>query len=122
MEFEGNDAIYLQIAERLCDQILASTWLPSQRLPSVRELAVSIEVNPNTVVRSFNHLEYQKIIFKKRGIGFFVAKDAVTHILQRRTQDFQARKAPEFFSLMRQLNLELDDLIPLFEKFVKNER
>ena len=121
MEFKGNDAIYLQIAERLCDKILANAWLPGDRLPSVRELAVKIEVNPNTVVRSFNYLEQHYILFKKRGIGYFISEKAVSHIIKRRKQDFKIRQAPAFFSTMSQLGLEVDGLIPLFKAYkIKN--
>jgi DNA-binding transcriptional regulator YhcF (GntR family) len=121
MEFEGNDAIYLQIAERLCDKILAKEWSSGDRLPSVRDLSIKIEVNPNTVIRSFKHLEQQKIIYKKRGIGFFVSEGAVTKIIKKRKQDFKARQAPAFFASMRQLGLEIADLIPLFDEYkIKN--
>ena len=119
MEFKGNDAIYLQIAQRLCDNILDNNWLPGERLPSVRELAVRIEVNPNTVIRSFNHLEQQEIIFKKRGIGYFISEKAVSDILKKRKHDFKTRQAPAFFASMSQLGLEVDDLIPLFKKYKK---
>lgn len=120
MEFKGNNAIYLQIAERLCDEMLANAWLPGDRLPSVRELAVKIEVNPNTVVRSFNYLEQHYILFKKRGIGYFISEKAVSHIIKRRKQDFKIRQAPAFFSTMSQLGLEVDDLIPLFKAYKLN--
>lgn len=122
MEFEGKDAIYVQIAERLCDKILAHAWLPGERLPSVRELAVGIEVNPNTVIRSFNYLEQQNVIFKKRGIGYFVAEGAVTNIMQRRKQEFKTRQAPAFFSAMSQLGLDVADIILLFEEFKQTSR
>lgn len=117
MEFEGKEAIYLQIAERLCDEILARVWQSGERLPSVRELAVRIEVNPNTVVRSFSHLEQLRVIFKERGIGYFVSKDAIARILGRRKQEFIAHQAPAFFTSMEQLGLNLEDLIPLYEKY-----
>ncbi len=117
MEFEGRDAIYIQIAERLCDEIIASVWSSGKRLPSVRELAVSIEVNPNTVLRSFSHLEQQQVIYKKRGMGYFVSQDAITHILKIRKQEFINRQVPAFFASMGQLNLNLEDLIVLYDKF-----
>ncbi len=117
MEFEGKDAIYLQIAERLCDEILAKVWPTGARLPSVRELAVKIEVNPNTVMRSFSYLEQQKVIFKQRGIGYFVLQDAISRILRNRKQEFMTHQAPSFFKTMEQLGLDLEDLISLYEKF-----
>jgi GntR family transcriptional regulator len=75
MEFGDNNAIYLQIADHFCENILLQKWNPGDRIPSVREMAVSIEVNPNTVMRTFNYLQDKGIIFNKRGIGYFVTED-----------------------------------------------
>jgi len=62
MDFGDSNAIYLQIADQLSENILLRRWNPGDRIPSVRELAVSIEVNPNTVMRTFNYLQDKGII------------------------------------------------------------
>ena len=67
MQFDPNKAIYLQIADRIMDRIMDGTFAADQRVPSVRELAAEVEVNPNTVVRSYEWLEQRGIIFNKRG-------------------------------------------------------
>jgi DNA-binding transcriptional regulator YhcF (GntR family) len=70
MEFRENQAIYLQIAELICERILLKQWASEDKVPSVRELAVQLEVNPNTVMRTYDFLEQKDIIFTKRGMGF----------------------------------------------------
>ena len=68
MEFKAQRAIYLQIADHVCEKILKKILQENDRIPSVREFAVSIEVNPNTIVRTYAYLEEQGIIYKQRGI------------------------------------------------------
>ena len=76
MQFKENQTIYLQIAERISDEILLGHYAIGARIPSVREYAALVEVNANTVMRSYEFLQTQGIIFNKRGIGFFVSPDA----------------------------------------------
>ena len=77
MEFRQNRPIYLQIADLIADDILNGKWQPGARIPSVRELSVSVEVNPNTAMRAYAYLQDQGIIVNRRGIGYFAAQGAV---------------------------------------------
>ena len=76
MNFKESRAIYLQIADRICDDILLGQYEEEWRIPSVREYASIVEVNANTVMRSYEYLQSQEVIYNKRGIGFFVASGA----------------------------------------------
>lgn len=76
MDFRDTKAIYLQIADRICDEVLVGKFAEDGRIPSVREYAAVVEVNANTVMRSFDQLQSQGIIYNKRGIGYFVAAGA----------------------------------------------
>ena len=67
MEFRKQKSIYQQIADRLMDQLLAGTPPADERMPSVRDVAVSLGVNPNTVMRSFDYLQQEGIIYNRRG-------------------------------------------------------
>ena len=73
MKFKENQTIYLQISERICDEILLGKYLEESRIPSVREYAALVEVNANTVMRSYEFLQQQDIIYNKRCIVFFVS-------------------------------------------------
>ena len=63
MDFSNDKAIYIQIAERLCDEILAGKYREDERVPSVREYAVLLEVNTNTTVKSYDQLASEGIIY-----------------------------------------------------------
>ena len=81
MEFRKQKSIYQQIADRLMDQLLAGTPPADERMPSVRDVAVSLGVNPNTVMRSFDYLQQEGIIYNRRGVGYFASPDAKEKIL-----------------------------------------
>jgi len=72
MEFRDKQAIYLQISEYVCEQILLNKWLVGEKISSIRDLAVAMQVNPNTVQRAYDFLQQQEIITNKRGVGYFV--------------------------------------------------
>jgi DNA-binding transcriptional regulator YhcF (GntR family) len=120
MEFKESQAIYLQIADHLCEQILLDKWKPDDRIPSVRELAVQLEVNPNTVMRTCEYLQQYDIIYNKRGIGYFVSVNAGNKIKQLKKERFLANELPQFFRNIYLLDMELDELKPHYEKYKKS--
>lgn len=67
MKFKESKSIYLQIADRINDEILQGQYAEEGRIPSVREYAATVEVNANTVVRTYDYLQGQEIIYNKRG-------------------------------------------------------
>lgn len=110
MEFHENQAIYLQIADHFCENILQKTWKEGEKIPSVRETAVMVEVNPNTALRSFNYLQEQGIIYNKRGIGYHVADQGYQRALLFKKQQFIQEELPRVFRSMDLLGLDFDDL------------
>ncbi len=121
MEFKENQAIYLQIAELVCENVLSGLWKPGDRIPSIRELAESIEVNPNTVVRTYAYLQDQGLIQNQRGIGYFLTDRAyeVTATLKR--QSFVSRDLPQLFRTMDLLRMSFEDLRQLYAAHRGNE-
>lgn len=81
MKFKESKSIYLQIADRICDEILQGQYTEEERILSVREYAATVEVNANTVVRTYDYLQGQEIIYNKRGIGYFVSAGLKTGLL-----------------------------------------
>ena len=122
MKFRKQRAIYLQIGDYLCENILTGTYAPGDKIPSVRDMAVSVEVNPNTVMRTYTALQQKGILFNQRGIGFFVADDAVEKILEMKKREFLKADLPDFFKTIRLLNLQYEDLQELYQiEEAKNE-
>ncbi len=119
MQFRESQAIYLQIADYVCEKILLKEWKAEERIPSVRELAVQLEVNPNTVMRTFEFLQQQEIIYNQRGIGYFVSPGAVKSAIQYRKNEFTEKDLPQVFRNMYLLDMDIEELKPRFEKFKK---
>jgi len=106
----------MQIAEYFCENILKKDWKQNEKIPSVREIAVLVEVNPNTAIRAYTFLQDQGIIYNKRGIGYFVAEDGYDRALDIRKGEFVQKDLPDVFKTMTLLNLKLDDLVQLYKK------
>jgi GntR family transcriptional regulator len=120
MEFRDNKAIYLQIAEFICERILLKQWAVGDKIPSVRELAVQLEVNPNTVARTVEFLQQKDIIFTKRGMGYFVSDEAVEKVLAFKKDDFLQNDLPLFFKNIQLLGIDFEELKGKFEEFKVN--
>lgn len=115
---ENNKAIYLQIADNICDAILQGEFIEGERLPSVREYAASIEVNANTVMRSYERLASMELIFNKRGIGFFVADDAKHRIDKMRSEEMMHQQLPPIFKVLHLLGVTPDELRDAYKNFI----
>ncbi len=119
MQFRESIAIYLQIADYILERILLKQWRTDERIPAVRELAVQLEVNPNTVMRTYEFLQGQNIIYNQRGIGYFVAPDAIKNATQYRRTEFIEKELPNIFRNMFMLDMDIDELKTRYEKFKK---
>jgi GntR family transcriptional regulator len=117
MEFNKNKAIYLQIAELICEQILRKTWEVGGKIPSVRELAVQLEVNPNTVNRTYEMLQNQDIIFTKRGMGYFISENAPEKVRVFRREEFFQNDLPDFFKNLFLLQINMKEIQEKYEVF-----
>jgi GntR family transcriptional regulator len=120
MEFKETPAIYVQIAEYVCEQILLKKWKLGDKIISIRDLAVNMEVNPNTVQRGYDFLQQRNIITNKRGIGYFIEDDAMGRILSFRREQFIENELPVFMRNIYLLNIDFKDIKTLFEQFVKD--
>lgn len=121
MDFNNTQAIYLQIADYVCDKIQLKIWKEDEKIPSVRELAVMLEVNPNTVMRSYEYLQNQEIIYTKRGMGYFAQANAAAGILKARRTQFIKEELPQLFKKMQLLNIAVTDLQTGYEQFINQK-
>lgn len=119
--FSNDKAIYLQMADRLCDEILAGTYGADGRIPSVREYAVMLEVNTNTAVKAYDALARDGIIYNRRGLGYFVSPTARDTIMKSRRCEFMDRTLPEMFRNMRLLGIGMDEVTKRWNQCERGE-
>jgi GntR family transcriptional regulator len=120
MDFKENPAIYIQIAEFVCEQILLKKWKLGEKIVSIRDLAVNMEVNPNTVQRAYDFLQQRNIITNKRGVGYFIEDDAMDRILSFRREQFIENELPVFMRNVYLLKIDFKEIKTMFEQFVKD--
>ena len=116
MLFNNDKAIYLQIADRLSDEILSGVYKAFDRVPSVREYAGQLGVNANTAVKAYDQLAQEGVIFNKRGLGYFVAEDAHRHIKSTRREAFLNNVLPQVVRQMRMLNISMDEFERVYNR------
>ncbi|GAK34946.1 MAG: GntR family transcriptional regulator [Bacteroides graminisolvens] len=120
MDFKNYKAIYLQIADRICDEILLGTYGEEERIPSVREYASVVEVNANTAMRAFDYLQSLQVIYNKRGIGYFVAVGAKGAILKLRKEMFLKDELEYFFKQLCSMNVSVVELSAMYNEYITN--
>ena len=120
MEFQTQTAIWMQIAQQIATRIMSGEWAPGERIPSVRELAAEVQVNPNTVVRSVTFLQEAGIIINQRGVGYFVAEDGVVKARDLRKKAFSDEMLPVFFQTIDQLGIQWDELKSWYHQYQNN--
>ena len=117
MIFKESKPIYLQIADRICDEILQGIYHEGERIPSVREYAAMVEVNANTAMRAFDFLQNQSVITMKRGIGYYVSYGAGERILAFRREAFYNEELFDFFHQIYTLGFSMEEMTELYRKY-----
>ena len=120
MNFSENQSIYIQITAFIKEQILLGKWEQEEKIPSVRDLAAWLQVNPNTVMRACEFLQQEGIIYNRRGIGNHLAADARERILASRRENFLQSEIPAFLKNMHLLGIGFDELEGQYKSFLKD--
>ncbi len=110
MEFKTEKPIYRQIADYVYESIASGSWPEAQRVPSVRDLAAQLQVNPNTVMRAYERLQAAEIITNSRGIGYFVAEGAKQRVVELKRAEFFETPLPEIFDTMETLGISWEEV------------
>ncbi|MBR9921082.1 MAG: GntR family transcriptional regulator [Bacteroidetes bacterium] len=118
MDFKQPKAIYIQIADYLLDNILSGQIKPGDKISSVRELASEVQVNPNTVVRTFSFLQDKEIIYNQRGIGYFVTDDGLSKTRALRKERFFEQFLPDVFKSMDLLEISMDEVVVRYKNSI----
>ena len=118
MNFKQNIPIYIQIAERIMDEILTGIYPEDGRIPSVREYGMALEVNVNTMVKVYDHLTSNGLIYNKRGLGYFVCEGAPAKIREMRKTHFFSEFLPQLAEKMDQLHITVEDMNKELAKYL----
>lgn len=110
MNFKDNTPIYKQIIDYCFGRILSAVWLPDERIPSVRELALALGVNTHTVLKALDYLQNHRIIIPRRGMGFYLAPDAPTRVNATRREEFFNERLPELLREMNMLSISIPEV------------
>lgn len=117
MPFNETRPIYQQIADRLADEVMRGVYQEGERIPSVREYAALLGVNPNTVVRAYDYLQIRDIIFNKRGLGYFVADGAVDAIARMSLAAFRDEELPRIVERINALGISPQQLLEMIKNY-----
>jgi GntR family transcriptional regulator len=111
MEFKPNYPIYLQVADYICEGLLKGDWRNGDKLPALKDLAVTTSVNPNTVIKALGYLVDNQILNTQRGVGYFITDNARAITMEMKRRQFIDEVLPGVFASMDLLGLRPEDLI-----------
>ena len=115
--FNQDKPIYLQISDRICNEILTGTFQDDNRIPSVRDYAALLQVNANTAVKAYEQLSRDGIIYMRRGMGYFVTAGARDRIMAQRREAFIKETLAGVFSDMELLGITIEDVIKEYDTY-----
>ncbi len=120
MDFGTNKPIYLHIYDIVAERIISHRWHEGDRVPSVRELAAELQVNPNTVMRAYDALQQGGLIAPTRGIGYFVAEGAAARALEESRREFVENELTQLFRRMETLGFTPEEISTLYSNYKTN--
>ncbi len=116
IEFDNQTPIYLQIADMIRDAILAGDISEEEAIPSVRQLSVEHNLNPQTVLNATQELINEELIEKRRGLGMFVKSGARAQLRNRAMEEFSEHTLPELIRTAGRLGMTKEELIQRIEE------
>ncbi|MBN2830167.1 MAG: GntR family transcriptional regulator [Candidatus Cloacimonetes bacterium] len=119
MEFTNEMPIYLQLKRMVEEGILSGYYKADDTLPSIRALALDYRLNPQTVSSAFSELMNEGIVYKKRGLGFFVSENAKEMLLRQRKSEFYEKEVNDFAKKVKFLGIDISEICSLLKKIVE---
>ena len=122
INFDEHKPIYLQISDSICEKILNDEYTEDGRIPSIREMGAKLGVNPNTVMRSYDHLKSLDIIYDKRGMGFFASPDAKKSVKKMYKKEFMGLEMLSIAKKINLLEISLDDFVESLKEVLEEQK
>ena len=108
-EFDNNIPIYIQLVDILKKDIISGNLKPGEKIPSVRDLASTMKVNPNTMQKALSELENMKLIYTERTNGSFVSTDK--KLIEKYKYTEATNLFNKFFSSMESIGFEKSEAL-----------
>ena len=116
LSLDQEKLIFIQIAEGIEDGILTGAFPEESQIPSITEFSVNYKINPATALKGINLLVDEEIVFKKRGVGMFVAKGAVSKLQKKRQNQFYDNYVSRLVEEAKRLGITSDEIIAMIER------
>ena len=116
IDFSNDKPIYIQLAEGIEDAVLSGVYVEETQIPSTTEISVNYKINPATALKGINLLVDDGIVYKKRGLGMFVATSAKEKILDKRKVTFFDSYITTLISEAKKLSISKEDIIKMLER------
>ena len=120
MDFKNNKPIYQQIVDFCFSKILTREWRAEERVVSVRELSTQLAVNSRTVLKAYEYLQTEDIIYPERGMGFYLSKDAVKKVMRIQKKEFFDNQLADMFRSMELLGISIEEITERYNKLKKD--
>ena len=112
--------IYQQIVDFCFSKILTREWQAEERVVSVRELSTQLAVNSRTVLKAYEYLQAEGIIYPERGMGFYLSKDAVKKVMRIQKKEFFENQLADMFRSMELLGISIEEITERYNKLKKD--
>ena len=116
LDLDQEKPIFIQIAEGIEDGILTGAFPEESQIPSITEFSVNYKINPATALKGINLLVDEEIVFKKRGVGMFVAQGAVSKLKKKRQDQFYDNYINKLVDEAKRLGITSDEIIAMIER------
>ncbi len=116
LNLDQEKPIFIQIAEGIEDGILTGAFPEESQIPSITEFSVNYKINPATALKGINLLVDEGIVFKKRGVGMFVAEGAVGKLQKKRQDQFYDNYVSRLVEEAKRLGITSDEIIAMIER------
>ena len=120
MDVKTNKPIYQQIVDFCFSKILTKEWRAEERIVSVRELSTQLVVNSRTVLKAYEYLQIEGIIYPERGMGFYLAKDAAKRVMKIQKKEFFENQLTDTFHIMDLLGVDIEDIVERYREHKKD--
>lgn len=117
LDLNSDKSIYIQIAEAIENDILLENLKEGEQAPSTNQFAKVYQINPATAGKGLNIMVEEEILYKKRGVGMFVAEGARGKILKKRQAAFFKERVPELLREAERLELSIKEIVEVIKKY-----